>query len=93
MCGIKIPQQDFALKMQVGDAYARGGGLFVGHYSTRKILGLLYWRFSHDTEPYALLELYLSLVRPHLEYRSQVWGPQRHKPTLRCAKIWTENMC
>ena len=27
MCGIKIPQQNFALKMQ-------GGGVFAGHYST-----------------------------------------------------------
>ena len=25
MHGIKIPQQDFALKMQVGGAYAQGG--------------------------------------------------------------------
>ena len=29
---IKIPQQDFALKMQGGGAYARGGGVFAGHY-------------------------------------------------------------
>ena len=29
MHGIKIPQQDFALKMQ-----GRGGGLFAGHYGT-----------------------------------------------------------
>ena len=26
MRGLKIPQQDFALKMQGGGAYARGGG-------------------------------------------------------------------
>ena len=45
----------------------------------RKILGLLYRRFSHDAEPYALLQLYLSLVRPHLEYRSQVWDPHLQK--------------
>ena len=44
-----------------------------------KILGLLYWRFSHDTEPYALLQLYLSLVRPHLKYGSQVWDPHLRK--------------
>ena len=31
MQGIKIPQQDFALKMQ-GGAYARGGHVFAGHY-------------------------------------------------------------
>ena len=32
MHGIKIPQQDFALKMQVGGLCTRGG-IFVGHYS------------------------------------------------------------
>ena len=31
MHGIKIPQQDFALKMQGGGLCARGG-VFVGHY-------------------------------------------------------------
>ena len=41
----------------------------------KKILGLIYRRFygsaSHDT----LKQLYLSLVRPHLEYACQVWDP------------------
>ena len=32
MRGIKIPQQDFALKMQGGGAYAQGGGIFAGQY-------------------------------------------------------------
>ena len=62
----------------------------------RKILGLLYRRFSHDTEPHALLQLYLSLVRPHLEYGSQVWDPHLQKDINqleRMQKIWTENMC
>ena len=65
----------------------------------RKILGLLYRRFSCDTEPHALLQLYLSLVRPHLEYGSQVWDPHLQKDInqlesvqkfgLRvCAKQW-----
>ena len=65
----------------------------------RKILGLLYRKFSHDTEPYALLQLYLSLVRPHFEYGSQVWDPHLQKDInqlegvqkfgLRiCAKQW-----
>ena len=36
MCGIKTPQQDFVVNMQGGGgAYARGGGIFVGHYGTR----------------------------------------------------------
>ena len=41
----------------------------------KRILGLIYRRFygsaSHDT----LKQLYLSLVRPHLEYACQVWDP------------------
>ena len=33
MCGIKIPQQDFALKMQGGGLMREGGGgIFAGHY-------------------------------------------------------------
>ena len=41
----------------------------------RKILGLLYRHFSSWSPPEALLQLYKSLVRPHLEYASQVWNP------------------
>ena len=40
MRGIKIPQQDFALKTQ-GGAYARGGGVFAGHYGTKALNPLL----------------------------------------------------
>ena len=39
----------------------------------RKLLGLLYRRFYKHAEPPALFQLYLSLVRPHLEYASDVW--------------------
>ena len=35
MCGIKIPQHDFALQMQGG-----GGGVFAGHY------GMLHFELS-----------------------------------------------
>ena len=41
----------------------------------RKILGLLYRRFYKNTSNKALLQLYISLVRPHLEYASPVWNP------------------
>ena len=40
----------------------------------RKILGLLYRQFSTWSPP-EVLQLYRSLVRPHLEYASQVWNP------------------
>ena len=37
MRGIKIPQYEFALKMQGGGLYARGG-VFAGHYGIRCII-------------------------------------------------------
>ena len=38
----------------------------------RKLLGLLYRQFSSNTDPQVMAKLYLSLVRPHLEYGAQV---------------------
>ena len=40
---------------------------------------LLYHRFYKHAEPSALFQLYLSLVRPHLEYKSDVWDPHLQK--------------
>ena len=45
----------------------------------RKILGLLYRRFYNNANGATLLQLYQSLVRPHLEYASPVWNPHMHK--------------
>ena len=45
----------------------------------RKILGLLYLRFYNNSDGSTLLQLYLSLVRPHLEYASPVWNLDMHK--------------
>ena len=36
MCGIKLLQQDFVLKMQGGLMHDGGGCVFAGHYSTSK---------------------------------------------------------
>ena len=41
----------------------------------RKLLGLLYRKYYQYAEPQILLQLYVSLVRPHLEYASPVWNP------------------
>jgi len=65
----------------------------------RKLLGLLYRRFYEHADPSALRQLYLSLVRPHLEYGCHVWDPnlQKDKRLLEsvqkfalriCAKQW-----
>ena len=45
----------------------------------RKILGLLYRRFYGNLSQDALKQLYLSLVRPHLEYGCHVWNPHLEK--------------
>ena len=65
----------------------------------RKILGLIYRRFYQFSSSESLLQMYISLVRPNVEYASQVWSPYRigevnsiesvQKFALRmCAKNW-----
>ena len=39
----------------------------------KQILGLLYRRFYNHAEGATLKQLYLSLIRPHLEYACPVW--------------------
>ncbi len=45
----------------------------------RKILGLLYRRFYNNAPGTTLLQLYLSLVRPHLDYASAIRSPYLRK--------------
>ena len=40
-----------------------------------KVLGLLYRRFYGYADSDSLKQLYLTLVRPHLDYACQVWDP------------------
>ena len=42
---------------------------------TRKLIGLLYRRFYQSSNSATLLKLYLSFIRPDLEYSSPVWSP------------------
>ena len=41
---------------------------------TRKIIGVFYRRFYRNSNSSTLLKLYLSHIRPHLEYCSAVWN-------------------
>ena len=41
----------------------------------KKLIGLLYRRFSSNVHSERLLEMYKSLVRPHFEYAAPVWDP------------------
>ena len=40
---------------------------------TKKILGLLYRRFYQHANQETLLQFYVSIVRPHMEYAAPVW--------------------
>ena len=42
---------------------------------TRRLIGLLYRRFYKYSSPNTLLKLYVSFIRPHLEYASAAWDP------------------
>ena len=42
---------------------------------TRKLIGLLYWRFYQHASSPTFLRLYCCFIRPHLEYASAVWNP------------------
>ena len=46
---------------------------------SRKIVGLLYRRFYNFSNSEVLRQLYISLVRPHLEYACHVWAPHTSK--------------
>ena len=44
-----------------------------------KILVLLYRRYYQYSDSRSLLQLYISLVHPHLDYAAQVWDPHLQK--------------
>jgi len=45
----------------------------------KKLLGMIYRRFSEYSNPDTLLHMYESMVQLHLEYASQVWDPHLQK--------------
>ena len=65
----------------------------------KKLAGLIYRRFSQHSNPESLLQMYVALALPHLEYASPVWSTSKvgeiislenvQKFALRmCAKQW-----
>ena len=57
----------------------------------KRILGLRF--YNHSTSE-VMLQLYLSLVRPHMEYAETVWSPHLRKDTaaLECTKFALSTM-
>jgi len=49
----------------------------------KQILGLNYRHFYGSASPDTLRQLYLSMVRPHLDYACQIWDPQRQEKNYR----------
>ena len=45
----------------------------------RRLVGMLYRHFYTNSSPQTLLKLYLSFIRPRLEYSSAVWNPHLKK--------------
>ena len=57
----------------------------------RKILGLLYGRFCDDAPGTSLLQLYISLVLPHLDCALAIWqsGTWEHSEVCNCVLyVW-----
>ena len=46
---------------------------------TRKLLGLLYRQFYNHATTDTIKQLYVSLIRPHLEYAAPLWDPHLQK--------------
>ena len=80
------PLQLFGTSLDQVDSYKYLGVLLTGNLSwslqvesvcarARRVLGLLYRRFYGLASRESLKQLYLSHVRPHLEYACQVWDP------------------
>ena len=69
------------LSLQLGDNVQYTSNLsWSDHIHTKcskakKLLGLLYRKFLGCTYPVTLFNLYITLVRLHLEYACEIWNP------------------
>jgi len=69
---------------------------------SRKLIGLLFRHFYLHCSPSVLFKLYVSLIRPHLEYCSILWDPSssvsisslekvQHFALKLCSKSWSSS--
>jgi len=53
----------------------------------RRLVGLLFRQFYSCTDSHTLRKLYLTIVRPHLEYACEVWDPHLDKDIKLIEKV------
>ena len=53
----------------------------------KKILGLLYRQYYSHVDIWVIRQMYISLVRPHLEYACTVWDPHKQKDVLSLERV------
>jgi len=53
----------------------------IEHIATKaiKLVSLMYRNFYSHTDPQIMRLIYISMIRPHLEYASAVWDPHQLK--------------
>ena len=54
---------------------------------TRRLTGMLYRQLYQWSDPETLLKIYLSVIRPHLEYAAPVWSPDLTKDVNRLEHV------
>ena len=59
---------------------------------TRQLIGILYRKFYKHSSPDILLRLYISFIRPHLEYATASLPQDRCWATGKCPKVWIKGV-
>ena len=58
-------------------------------FKAKKIIGLIYRQYYQHSNTDTLKQLYISSVRPHLEYAAAVWDPHLQKDINKLEKLQT----
>ena len=56
-------------------------------FKAKKIIALIYRQYYQHSNTDASKQLYISSVRPHLEYAAAVWNPHLPSGSM-CTKYW-----